>query len=99
MPAITATLAPNPAPACLYPACAQPTDKRTPWYAEITSQALAAITADRNAVGGIKGALQFQGWVEVRRAGGGGAEGAQGGVLWLDKQSTGCSARLPATVA
>ena len=71
-----ALLRPLPCLATL-PICPQPTDQRTPWYAEITSQALAAITTDRSAVGGIKGALQFQGWVEVRGAG-----GRRGGTEW-----------------
>ncbi|KAI3438259.1 hypothetical protein D9Q98_000695 [Chlorella vulgaris] len=42
----------------------QPTAQRTPITTAILDGVIGSMTADRNAVGGIKGALYYQGWTE-----------------------------------
>lgn len=49
----------------------QPTDQRERLYRAILSKALATMVADKAAVGGLKGALFWQGWVPVRAWGAG----------------------------
>ena len=74
-------------PALALPLLPQPTDQRVPGYSEITTQALAAITAARNTVGGLKGAsdvgpgasgegkgLIFGPDLQLKRGGGGASE-------------------------